>query len=216
MGMNLSNMDELRSDVFVCQNCFDQKFTPAALAFLNEKAAFLETAFRDNVDRTIDHNDAIEDLGGLAELGFTAAYSKLMELFQLAPSTELWKSSLSYYVLERSIKMIKQGLLHGQDLSTSTRGAITESLEMKFKQNAKSAYMWDSLLDSASALVDAGVLARDAALSLSAGMQAVAADFLATGTMGELDWGQPEFARRNAEAVLEKVRSLQGKMPAGK
>jgi len=216
MGMNLSNLDELRSDVFVCQQCFDQKFSPAALAFLNEKAAFLETAFHDNVDRTIDHNDAIEDLGGLAELGFTAAYSKLLELFQLAPSTELWKSSLSYYVLERSIKMIKQGLLQAQNMTPGMRGAITESLEIKFKQHAKESYMWPPLLDSASALLDAGVLAGDAALSLSAGMQAVAADFLVTGTMGELDWAQPEFARQNAEAVLEKVQSLQRRMPAGK
>ena len=216
MGMNLSNLSELRSDVFVCQKCFDQKFSPAALAFMNEQAALLETAFRDNVDQTSEHTGAIEHLGGLAELGFHAAFTKLLELYQLAPSKGFWKSSLSYWVLERSIKMSKQGLLHGQDLSTSTREAITENLEMKFKQNAKSAYMWDSLLDSASALVDAGVLAGDAALSLSAGMQAGAADFLSTGTAGELDWGKPEFARQTAEAVLEKVQSLQRRMPAGK
>jgi hypothetical protein len=216
MGMNLSKLSELRSDVFVCQKCFDQKFSPAALAFLNEQAALLETAFHDNLDQTSEHTGAIEHLGGLSELGFHAAFTKLLELYQAAPSKGFWKSSLSYWVLERSIKMSKQGLLHGQDLSTSTREAITENLEMKFKQSAKSAYMWNSLLDSASALIDAGVLARDAALSLSAGMQAGAADFLSTGTAGELDWGNPEFARQTAEAVLEKVQSFQRRMPAGK
>ncbi|MCJ7584627.1 MAG: hypothetical protein MUO30_07640, partial [Anaerolineales bacterium] len=176
----------------------------------------LETAFRDNVDQTSEHTGAIEHLGGLAELGFHAAFTKLLELYQLAPSKRFWKSSLSYCVLERSIKMSKQGLLHGQDLSTSTREAITENLEMKFKQNAKSAYMWDTLLDTASVLLDAGILDRDAALRLSAGMQAGAAEFLSTGTAGELDWGKPEFARQNAEAVLKKVQSLQEKIPAGK
>jgi hypothetical protein len=119
-------------------------------------------------------------------------------------------------VLERSIKMSKQGLLQGQNLTPGMRGAITESLEKKFKEYARMAYMWDSLLDSALDLVDAGVLDRDAALSLSAGMQAGAADFLATSTAGKLDWGKPEFARQTAEAVLEKVQSLQRRMPAGK
>jgi len=216
MGMDLSNLSELRSDVFVCQKCFDQKFSPAATAFLNEQAALLETAFRDNIDQESEHTGAISHLDGLSELGFHAAFTKLLELFQLAPSKGFWKNSLSYYVLERSIKMIKQGMLRGQDLTPAMREAITASLEIKFKEYARKAYMWDSLLDSASALLDAGVLAGEAALSLSAGMQAAAADFLATGNAGELNWGKPEFAPQNAEAVLEKVKSLQRRVPAGK
>lgn len=44
LGMNLDNLSEQRSDVFVCETCFTNKFTPIAKEHFDTQAAFIEQA----------------------------------------------------------------------------------------------------------------------------------------------------------------------------
>ena len=210
LGINLSNLSEFRKNVFVCDTCFVNKFTPAAREDVNKRALLLEQAIQNKQDHKSEPTGAIEDLGGYAELGIDGAFSSIIKLTNMATEESSWRKELTYWVLNLTDKMIENKQLSSQSVDNITCEVIVSAVNTEHKEVMNSAYMWDDFIDKITKLFSTGLLTKDQVLQLIENKESYAKQFLADGSFSDLDWGMsPEAQKINAQGVIEKMNALQ-------
>jgi hypothetical protein len=201
LGVSLTRLDDIREDVYVCNDCIGAKLLPASDKYIDElKEGYLKKA-KDQSER----NYYTEQIGGVGGFGVPKALFSLVELYHLDNKTsgELG----AYWIIKLSVKLLKDGAISWQTLEEPTKRAIYESL-MK-KMESASPYSWSSRLSDIESLVHSGVKLENSILAKIKEWESIAANDLSTGKTAEGRWGaNAQIGKTYAKEVLAKAKEI--------
>ncbi|MBM3157304.1 MAG: hypothetical protein FJ004_08490 [Chloroflexi bacterium] len=203
LGLSLIRLDDIREDVYVCNDCIGAKLLPAADKYIDElKEGYLKKA-KDQAQR----NYYTELTGGVGEFGVPKALFSLVELYHLdkKASGEVG----AYWIVKLSVKLLKDGAISWQTLEEPTKRAIHESLmkKMEFADAFRSG--WSSRLSDIESLVHSGVKLENPILAKIKEWESVAANDLATGKTAGGRWASSDEAgAAYAKEVVAKAKEI--------
>lgn len=220
LGLRIQHLQDIQTDVALCNSCFAGRFKAEATTFLNDLS--LLEHLRKGGRLGGDFNLNMEQIGGIGLLGVREALSLLVDMYDVATQRGIEPVGIPYWIVTLCVTFSGPKTGGVGSLLPAVHTALSESLRVTVKTQQFQGSSWPTFITQVDTLVASGVSVPDDIIQTIAEYDAAARAFLGKGLWrgqeieGWLPYryfgGTPEIAEvRARETVAGAERLLRRK-----